>query len=81
MTGMMPGATMLPYPRLIIFQRLPSGKSLNPSGAGVGLAIVARIVETHGGAIRLEPADASFTPSWHHTIVSERIKEEGSNVA
>lgn len=33
----------------MILQRLPDGKTLNPSGTGMGLAIVLRIVEMNGG--------------------------------
>jgi len=44
-----------------LFQRLPAGKALNPGGSGVGLAIVARIIETHGGRLWLESEDGVGT--------------------
>jgi signal transduction histidine kinase len=39
-----------------LFQRLSEGKRLHPDGTGAGLAIVARIVQTHGGRIWIEDA-------------------------
>jgi signal transduction histidine kinase len=47
-----------------VFQRLPGAKALNPHGSGVGLTIVARIIETHGGQYWLvseEGAGTTFT--------------------
>lgn len=46
---------------LRIFQRLPEGKDLNPNGTGAGLAIVARIVEAHGGRLWIESDGAHGT--------------------
>lgn len=50
-----------------LFQRLPDGKPLNPAGTGVGLAIVARIVETSGGHIWIGPSDSAGT-TFHFTL-------------
>ncbi len=44
-----------------VFQRLPDGKHLNPGGSGVGLAIVARVVETHGGRMWVESVEGQGT--------------------
>lgn len=50
-----------------IFQRLPGGKAMHPEGTGVGLAIVARIVETHGGRLWLTSAEGQGT-TFHFTL-------------
>jgi len=52
---------------LQIFQRLPAGKTLNPAGTGVGLAIVARIVETQGGRVWIESEEGLGT-AFHFTL-------------
>ena len=44
-----------------LFQRLPAGKALNAGGSGAGLAIVARIVEAHGGRCWLESTEGAGT--------------------
>lgn len=54
-----------------IFQRLPAGKALHPAGTGVGLAIVARIVETHGGTLGLQSQDDGTT--FHFTLPKQEI--------
>jgi hypothetical protein len=50
-----------------IFQRLPTGKALNPAGSGVGLAIVARIVEAHGGKLWLDSMEG-IGATFHFTL-------------
>ncbi len=50
-----------------LFQRLPAGKALNPGGTGAGLAIVARIVDTHGGALWFDAAEGGGT-TFHLTL-------------
>jgi len=52
---------------LRIFQRLPAGKALNPGGTGVGLAIVDRIIETHGGRVWIESERGTGT-AFHVTL-------------
>ena len=44
-----------------MFQRMPRGKSLNPGGNGMGLAIVARIIESNGGRFWIASSDESGT--------------------
>jgi PAS domain S-box-containing protein len=50
-----------------IFQRLPDSKTLHPDGNGVGLAVVKRVVETHGGEIWVEDAPGGGT-AVHFTL-------------
>ncbi len=50
-----------------LFQRLPAGKALNPGGTGAGLAIVARIVDTHGGALWFDSIEGTGT-TFHLTL-------------
>ena len=50
----------------LLSQRLKRGEAASKSGAGLGLAIVSRIMEFHGGALRTDPSRAElvldFTP-------------------
>lgn len=54
-----------------LFQRLPAGKALNPGGTGAGLAIVARVVETHAGDLWLE-SDEGAGCTFHFTLAKAR---------
>jgi signal transduction histidine kinase len=58
-----------------IFQRLPSGKALNPDGTGVGLAIVARIVEAHRGKLWIESEEGAGT-TFHVTLPKREALED-----
>jgi signal transduction histidine kinase len=50
-----------------LFQRLPAAKTLYPGGSGAGLAIVARIVETHGGELWFDSVQDTGT-TFHFTL-------------
>ncbi len=50
-----------------LFQRLPAGKALHPDGTGVGLAIVSRIVEAHGGRLWLTSVEGAGS-TFHFTV-------------
>ncbi|HET9014045.1 MAG TPA: PAS domain S-box protein [Thermomicrobiaceae bacterium] len=50
-----------------MFQRLPGAEELKPDGTGLGLTIVARIVEVHGGQLWLESAESGGT-TVHFTL-------------
>ena len=63
-----------------LFQRLPSGKALHPGGSGVGLAIVARIVETHGGTCWIESEEGVGT-TFHCTLPKRAAAETGNGTA
>lgn len=58
-----------------LFQRLPRGKALTPSGSGAGLAIVARVVETSGGKLWLE-SEEGVGSAFHFTL----LKSDSGNV-
>ena len=59
-----------------VFQRLPVGKALNPSGSGVGLAIVSRIVESHNGRLWLDSSEGVGT-TFHLSFPKDRA--DGAN--
>ncbi len=44
-----------------MFQRLPKGRAMNPSGTGMGLAIISRIVESNGGRCWIAESNAGGT--------------------
>ncbi len=44
-----------------MFQRLPKGRSMNPTGTGMGLAIISRIVEANGGRCWISDSDENGT--------------------
>jgi len=50
-----------------MFQRLPGAEALKPDGTGVGLTIVARIVEVHGGQLWLDSREGDGT-TVHFTL-------------
>ncbi|MGI8477458.1 MAG: sensor histidine kinase [Thermomicrobiales bacterium] len=60
-----------------LFQRLPAGKALNPGGSGAGLAIVARVMETHGGRLWLESAEGAGT-TFHLALPKRTASLAGS---
>lgn len=62
-----------------VFQRLPLGRALNPDGSGLGLTIVARIVEVHGGRVWVESEEGKGTTI--HFTIPKRQDEEIPNVA
>ncbi len=60
-----------------IFRRLPDGKAANPHGSGVGLAIVARIMQTHSGAVWIESEEGAGTT--FHLTLPKGAAEGGGN--
>ncbi len=44
-----------------MFQRLPKGRAMNPTGTGMGLAIISRIVEANGGRCWIADSDEGGT--------------------
>jgi signal transduction histidine kinase len=44
-----------------MFQRLPKGRAMNPTGTGMGLAIISRIVEGNGGRCWIADSDDGGT--------------------
>jgi len=47
-----------------LFSRLPEGQRLAPEGTGVGLAVVRRIVEDHGGAVGVDSEEGQGATFW-----------------
>ena len=47
-----------------LFSRLPEGQRLEPDGSGVGLAVVRRIVEDHGGRVGVQTGPDSGATFW-----------------
>jgi len=66
-----------------MFQRLPKGRTMNPTGTGMGLAIVSRIVEANGGRCWIAASDQDGTtlcltfpkPAAHHLNQPPRARQ------